>query len=58
MDFLDGSEARHMHEVPGRVVYREAGTVHRLTNEGSTRYVNRLIELKRLADGEGQTQDD
>jgi 3-(3-hydroxy-phenyl)propionate hydroxylase len=47
MDFLDGSE-RHMQETPGRVVFRDAGKVHMLTNEGTTRYVNRLIELKFL----------
>jgi quercetin dioxygenase-like cupin family protein len=46
MDFLDGSESRHMTETAGRVVYREAGSVHKLTNEGDTLYVNRLIELK------------
>ncbi len=48
MEFLDGSEGRHMVETSGRVVYREAGTVHKLTNEGQTRYVNRLVELKHL----------
>jgi len=48
MDFLDGSEPRHMQETPGRVVFRDAGKVHMLTNEGTTRYVNRLIELKAL----------
>jgi quercetin dioxygenase-like cupin family protein len=48
MEFLDGSEPRHMQERPGRVVYREAGTIHKLTNEGDTTYVNRLIELKHL----------
>jgi beta-alanine degradation protein BauB len=48
MDFLDGSEPRHMQETPGRIVFRDAGTVHMLTNEGSSRYVNRLIELKML----------
>lgn len=48
MDFLDGSEPRHMQETPGRVVFRDAGKVHMLTNEGTTRYVNRLIELKFL----------
>jgi 3-(3-hydroxy-phenyl)propionate hydroxylase len=47
MDFLDGSE-RHMQETPGRVVFRDAGKVHMLTNEGTTRYVNRIIELKFL----------
>jgi 3-(3-hydroxy-phenyl)propionate hydroxylase len=48
MDFLDGTEPRHMQETPGRVVFRDAGKVHMLTNEGTTRYVNRLIELKAL----------
>ena len=48
MDFLDGSEPRHMQETPGRVVFRDAGKVHMLTNEGTTRYVNRLVELKML----------
>lgn len=58
MEFFDGSEPRHMQERPGRVVYREAGKVHKLTNEGTTRYVNRLIELKHLdADGLPRTTD-
>jgi quercetin dioxygenase-like cupin family protein len=48
MEYLDGSEARRMSERPGRVVYRSAGTVHKLTNVGETLYVNRLIELKHL----------
>lgn len=48
MEFLDGSEARVMHETVGRVVYREAGKPHKLTNEGETRYRSRLIELKGL----------
>lgn len=48
MEFLDGAEERHMLEIAGRVVYREAGTVHKLVNEGQTRYVNRLVELKHL----------
>jgi beta-alanine degradation protein BauB len=56
MEFLDGSELRHMVETAGRVVYRDAGTVHRLINEGQTRYVNRLVELKHLGpDGEPLT---
>ena len=38
MDFLDGSEPRHMQETPGRVVFRDAGKVHMLTNKGTTRY--------------------
>lgn len=50
MEFLDGSEPRHMDETPGRVVFRDEGTVHKLINEGDTRYVNRLIELKMLGE--------
>jgi quercetin dioxygenase-like cupin family protein len=50
MEFLDGSEERHMHEPAGQVVFREAGKVHKLTNEGSTLYINRLIELKHLGE--------
>jgi quercetin dioxygenase-like cupin family protein len=58
MDFLDGGDPRHMQERPGRVVFREAGKVHKLTNEGDTRYVNRLIELKHLdADGHPRSTD-
>ena len=49
MDFLDGGEPRELHETPGRVVYREGGRPHMLTNQGQTRYVNRLIELKGMA---------
>lgn len=48
MEFLDGSEDRHMVETTGRTIYREAGKVHKLTNEGQTRYVSRLVELKHL----------
>jgi quercetin dioxygenase-like cupin family protein len=48
MEYLDGGEARHLSEHRGRVVYREAGGVHKLTNVGQTPYVNRLIELKHL----------
>ena len=48
MEYLDGSEPRRLSERPGRVVYREAGKVHKLTNVGQTVYVNRLIELKHL----------
>jgi hypothetical protein len=56
MEFLDGSQERHMHEAAGHVVFRNAGKVHMLTNEGQTRYVNRLVELKMLdADTEGST---
>lgn len=46
MDFLDGDPPRELHETPGRVVYRESGRPHMLTNQGTTRYVNRLVELK------------
>lgn len=53
MEFLDGSEPRRMEERPGRVVFRDAGKIHKLTNVGTTRYVNRLIELKHL-DAQGQ----
>jgi hypothetical protein len=53
MEFLDGSEGRRMHETPGRVVFRDAGKVHNLTNVGTTRYVNRLIELKGAANHDG-----
>jgi quercetin dioxygenase-like cupin family protein len=34
-------------EPQGNVVFREPGTAHTLTNIGETRYVARLIELKR-----------
>jgi quercetin dioxygenase-like cupin family protein len=50
MEFLDGDESRLMQETVGRVVYRDAGKVHNLRNEGETRYVNRLIELKDLGE--------
>jgi beta-alanine degradation protein BauB len=50
MDFLDGGDSREMEETPGRVVYRDPGRVHMLTNQGQTRYVNRLIELKDIGD--------
>ena len=32
----------------GGAAFRDAGKVHMLTNEGTTRYVNRLVELKAL----------
>jgi quercetin dioxygenase-like cupin family protein len=53
MDFLDGGEPREVHETPGRVVYREAGRTHMLTNHGTTRYVNRLVELKAVGEADG-----
>jgi quercetin dioxygenase-like cupin family protein len=55
MEFLDGDPPREMEETAGRVVYRPPGKVHMLTNDGSTRYVNRLVELKGL---DGQTPSD
>ena len=55
MEFLDGSEPRQMSEAPGRVVFRDAGKVHKLINEGDTHYVNRLIELKSLKSDEVQS---
>ncbi|HEY4278553.1 MAG TPA: hypothetical protein VGM91_10055 [Conexibacter sp.] len=48
MEYLDGTDARTMHETVGRVIYRPAGKVHKLTNVGETTYRNRLIELKHL----------
>ena len=51
MDFLDG-QVRHMHETVGRVVFRDLGEPHMLTNEGETRYRSRLVELKCLDLGE------
>ncbi|MBP2330301.1 putative metal-dependent enzyme (double-stranded beta helix superfamily) [Kibdelosporangium banguiense] len=45
IDPLTG-EPRLVHEEPGGVVYREPGEIHMLTNQGSTTYVSRLIELK------------
>lgn len=45
IESADGGR-REVTETVGGVVYREAGEVHALTNVGSTRYVNRLVELK------------
>lgn len=50
MDFLDGDDSRVLDETVGRVVFREAGKVHNLTNQGETRYLSRLIELKDLGE--------
>ncbi|HEX4213625.1 MAG TPA: cupin domain-containing protein [Candidatus Dormibacteraeota bacterium] len=44
---VDGGR-REVVEEPGGVVFREAGEVHTLTNVGTTRYVNRLVELKHV----------
>ncbi len=40
-----GGEPRHVHEPVGGVVFRPAGEVHMLTNEGTTEYRSRLVEL-------------
>lgn len=53
MDFLDGSQPREMLETVGRVVFREPGKVHMLTNAGKTRYLSRLVELKCLGERGG-----
>jgi beta-alanine degradation protein BauB len=47
IESVDGGR-REVVEEPGGVVYREAGEVHTLTNAGTTRYVNRLVELKHV----------
>ncbi len=36
---------RQVSEKDGGVVYREAGEVHRLINEGTTQYRSRLVEI-------------
>lgn len=43
----DGT-VRDVSEEVGVVVFRPAGDVHKLNNRGTTRYRNRLIELKDL----------
>jgi predicted metal-dependent enzyme (double-stranded beta helix superfamily) len=50
IDPVDGGEPRLVHESSGGVVYRDAGEVHMLTNQGTTRYYSRLIELKYLGE--------
>ncbi len=42
---LDG-ETRDTAEVPGHVVYQDPGQIHELHNVGTTRYRNRLVEIK------------
>lgn len=44
---VDGGR-REVVEEPGGVVSREAGEIHTLTNIGTARYVNRLVELKHV----------
>ncbi len=45
IDLLGGG-SREVHEPVGGVVYRDPGEVHMLTNQGSTPYLSRLVELK------------
>ena len=45
IDPVGGGEARFVKEEAGGVVFRPAGEVHMLTNEGSTTYKSRLVEL-------------
>ena len=45
IDLLEGG-SREVHEPVGGVVYRDPGEVHMLTNQGSTPYLSRLVELK------------
>ena len=42
---VDG-ETRDTVEVPGHVVYQNPGQIHELHNIGTTRYRNRLVEIK------------
>ncbi len=48
---LDG-ETRDTEEVPGHIVYQDPGQIHELHNVGTTRYRNRLVEIKQT-NGEG-----
>jgi quercetin dioxygenase-like cupin family protein len=50
MDWLDGSEPRFISEHRGGWVCRPVSPVHRLTNIGTSRYRNRLVELKDLGE--------
>jgi quercetin dioxygenase-like cupin family protein len=43
----DGQTDDPVH-APGSITFREAGQIHELHNISTTRYVNRLIELKQL----------
>ncbi|MEV0270846.1 cupin domain-containing protein [Hamadaea sp. NPDC050747] len=42
---VDGGEPRRVAEEAGNVIFRPAGEVHMLTNEGDTTYRSRLVEL-------------
>lgn len=50
MEWLDGSPRRDIVEYTGGSVFRPVSPIHRLTNSGTTRYRNRLIELKALGE--------
>ncbi|GAB2934979.1 hypothetical protein GCM10027280_23570 [Micromonospora polyrhachis] len=50
IDALAGGDPRLVHESVGGVVYRAPGEVHMLTNNGTTRYRSRLVELKCLGE--------
>src|SRR5215469_9259770 len=39
-------------DAPGDVTFREAGQIHELQNISTSRYTNRLIEIKQLHRGE------
>ncbi len=39
-------------DAPGDVTFREAGQIHELQNISTSRYVNRLIEIKQSHKGE------
>ncbi|NRQ32821.1 hypothetical protein HII36_13360 [Nonomuraea sp. NN258] len=53
IDQSNGGPPRLVHEPVGGVVYRPAGEVHMLTNQGGTRYRCRLVELKHLGEEHG-----
>jgi hypothetical protein len=50
MDWLEGSAARELSETVGGSVYRPVSPVHMLTNDGTSPYLNRLIELLDLGE--------
>lgn len=50
MDWLNGDPPRYLQEYVGGVVFRPTSPVHMLTNVGTTRYRNRLIELKDIGE--------
>lgn len=57
MDWLDGSEPRHIREYSGGAVFRPVSPVHRLTETGGKRYRNRLVELKDLGENRDEVVD-